>query len=68
MISYKPLFEMMKKKDISSYKLIRDEIIDAKTMQNIRTGKGITTYTLEKLCRVYECTPNDLIEFVDDED
>lgn len=66
MISYRPLFRLMKQKKISSYKLIKDKVIDAKTMHNIRLGKGITTYTLEKLCRAYNCTPNDIIEFVDD--
>lgn len=64
MISYNPLWETMKKKQISQYRLIKSGI-DNKTLDSLKKGKNITLLTLEKLCRILECTPNDIIEFTD---
>ena len=38
----------------------------AYTITNLRKNKSITINTLEKLCKVLNCTPNDIIEFIDD--
>ena len=62
MISYNPLWETMKKKQISQYRLLKSGI-DNKTLDSLKKGKNITLLTLEKLCRILECTPNDIIEF-----
>lgn len=42
--------------------------ISAQNLSVLKTGKAraIRFSTLEKLCRVLECTPGDLIEFQDD--
>ena len=64
MISYNPLWETMKKKQISQYRLLKSGI-DNKTLDSLKKGKNITLLTLEKLCRILECTPNDSIEFTD---
>lgn len=66
MVSYKPLYETMKKRKISTYALIKHGI-NPRTVNNIKHGKGISTYTIEKLCVLLECTPNDVLEFVYDE-
>jgi DNA-binding Xre family transcriptional regulator len=39
--------------------------IDNKTLDSLKKGKNITLLTLEKLCHILECTPNDIIEFID---
>ena len=64
MISYNPLWETMKKTQISQYRLLKSGI-DNKTLDSLKKGKNITLLTLEKLCRILECTPNDIIEFTD---
>lgn len=64
MISYAPLFKTMKEKSITTYALINHYGINPRTIHNIKHGKGISTYTLEKLCNALECTPNDAIEFI----
>lgn len=67
MISYKPLFITMKEREESTYTLINKHGINPRTIHNIKNSKGITTYTLEKLCRILQCTPNEIIEFVDED-
>lgn len=63
MISYAPLWETMKKKNVSTYALIKDHEIPSKTLYNLKHNKHITTSTLEKLCSILDCTPNDVIAF-----
>lgn len=65
MISYQPMWKTMKKKNISQYKLLKSGI-DNKTLHNLKHNKNITMNTLENLCEILDCTPNDIIEFIND--
>ena len=65
MISYEPLWQTMREKDISQYKLLKGGI-DNKTLDRIKKGQNITLITLERLCNIIECTPNDIIEIIHD--
>lgn len=60
------MFTTMKEKKETTYSLIYKHGINSRTLHNIKQGKGISTFTLERLCRILECTPNDIIEFVDE--
>ncbi|HCJ74867.1 helix-turn-helix transcriptional regulator [Roseburia sp. CLA-AA-H204] len=62
MISYAPLWNTMKSKKISQYQLLKMGI-DNKTLDGLKHNKNITVLTLEKLCTIIGCTPNDIIEF-----
>ena len=57
----------MKNKGISSYKLIKEYDFNTRTLNNLKHNESITMITLGKLCRILSCTPNDIVEFVDDE-
>lgn len=63
MISYEPLWEIMEK-NITTYTLITKYGINPRTINNSKHDRGITVYTLERLCEILECTPNDVIKFV----
>ena len=32
-------------------------------LDSLKKGKNITMVTLEKLCKIIGCTPNDIVEF-----
>lgn len=66
MISYRPLWETMKKKGVTTYTLIYKMGFSAYTVTNLRRGKSITMNTLEKLCSALDCAPNDVVEFIKD--
>ncbi|HFU4501546.1 TPA: helix-turn-helix domain-containing protein [Streptococcus suis] len=55
----------MQVKEISQYRLLKSGI-DNKTLDSLKKNKNITLLTLEKLCTILECTPNDIIEFITD--
>lgn len=53
-------------KGVSQYRLLTDKVIDNKTLDSIKHDGNITLLTLEKLCRVLDCTPNDVVRFVEE--
>lgn len=63
MISYDPLWQTMKEKEISTYVLIEKYNIPSKTIYNLKHGKNITTATLETLCDILDCTANEVLTF-----
>ena len=65
MIDFSPLWKTMKLRGITQYKLLQSGI-DNKTLDSLKKNKNITLLTLEKLCRILECTPNEIIRFTDD--
>lgn len=64
MISYAPLWETMKQKNITTYALINKYDFDAHTLNDLKHNKSVTANTLEKLCKILGCTANDVIEFL----
>lgn len=62
MISYQPLWNTMYSKNITQYHLLKSGI-DNKTLDSLKKNKNITLLTLEKLCNILNCTPNDIVEF-----
>lgn len=66
MVSYKPLWETMEKHGITTYTLIEKHGLNPRTINNLKHNRGITVYTLERLCSILDCKPNDILEFVPD--
>ncbi len=66
MISYKPFFETLKKKNISTYTLIYKYGISSATIDRIKKGGGITTAKLNDLCNILNCNVEDIIVFKKD--
>ena len=62
MLDYSPMWETMERKGISQYRLLK-EGIDNKTLDSIKKGSNITLLTLEKICMILDCTPNEVIRF-----
>lgn len=65
MISFDPLWQTMKRKNISQYRLLKAGI-DNKTLDGLKKNKNITLLTLEKLCHILECSPNDIVAFIEE--
>ena len=65
-IDFSPLWRTMKEKNVTQYQLLKQGI-DNKTLAPFKKNKNITLLTLEKLCRILDCTPNDIVQFLDNE-
>ena len=66
MISYQPLFNTMKERNITSYRLEKMGF-SRSTYHSIQKGNGISTSTINQLCKLLNCTVSDIIEFKDDD-
>lgn len=53
----------MRKNGVSQYYLLQNGI-DNKTLDSLRKNRNITMVTLEKLCRLVDCTPNDVVRII----
>ncbi len=54
----------LKEKGITSYKIRSEKLMSESTLQKLRKGEGVSWENLEILCRLLECQPSDLIEYV----
>ena len=54
----------LKEKGITTYKIRQEKILSESTVQKLRASKGVSWENLETLCRLLDCQPGDLMEFV----
>ena len=64
MISYAPLWETMKKKNISQYKLIKEYGVDNAQLHRLRKNEVVKTATIDRLCQILDCKVEDILEYV----
>lgn len=65
MISYAPLFETMKRRKITSYRLEKLGFSRA-TYYSIQKGNSISTNTVDQLCKLLKCGVSDIMEYIDE--
>ena len=56
----------LKEKGITTYQIRKEKLLSESTVQKLRAGIGVSWENLETLCRLLECQPYDLIEYVKD--
>lgn len=61
------VLEALKEKGYSSYNLRKEKLLSESTIQALRNKKQISWDNLEKLCKLLQCQPSDLIEYVEEE-
>ena len=62
------LVAALKEKGYSTYRIRKDGLFGQKTLQDFRTGNVVLSVDcLGKLCRLLNCQPGDLLEYVPDE-
>lgn len=67
-ISYAKLFGLMKDKGLTTYKIRKNKIVSEGTLQSLREGKSVTTEAIANLCKVLDCQPGDIMEYVPDQE
>lgn len=67
MIVYDRLWQTMKEKGVSQYKLMKEHGFSSGQLDRIRKGENINVYTLDTLCRILDCRVEDIIEYKKDE-
>lgn len=67
MITYEPLWNTLKRKNISQYRLIKEYGISTGQLSRLRADQYVSTHTLERLCEILDCSVSDIIEYKKDE-
>ena len=62
MISYEPLFQTMKARGVTSYRLARMGF-PMSNYHAMRRGKNVSTHTINTLCAILDCSVSDVMEF-----
>lgn len=66
MIIYDKLWDLMDKKNISQYSLIYDYDISSLIINKLKHNKNVNVSTIDRLCSILDCTPNDILEYIPD--
>ena len=61
------VLKALKDKGFSTYNLRKEKLLSEGMIQALRDKRPISWDNLEKLCRLLQCQPSDLIEYVEEE-
>ncbi len=64
---YDKLFELLKERGITTYKIKKENLISQAALTKMKNGNGnIDTRTLERLCALLHCQPGDILEYTEE--
>lgn len=67
MISYEPLWRTMKQRGATTYTLQVKGGISSSTIRRMKAGDSVSTHTLDMLCKLLDCTLDDIVAYLPDE-
>ena len=67
MVSYTPLWRTMEKCGATTYTLQVKGGISSSTIRRLKAGDSVSTNTLDALCKVLNCTIQDIVEYLPDQ-
>ena len=67
MISYQKLWDMMKRKGISQYALIKIYHISPGQITRLKRNESVSTHTIENFCKILNCDVGDIMQYIPDE-
>ena len=66
MIVYDRLWQLMKHKNVSQYKLIKEFGFSTGQLDRLRKNDNVSTFTLNRLCEILDCRIEDIAEYVEE--
>lgn len=67
MITYEPFYKTLKKRNITTYKLIKEYNVSRSLLDRLKHNKPISTVTLDDLCRILKCNVDEIITYTETE-
>ncbi len=64
MINYEPFWNTLRSSSETTYTLINKYHISSATIDKLRKNKPLTTTTLNDLCRILDCSIQDILQYV----
>lgn len=66
-VSYKKLQHLLIEREMSNADLMRAANISANIISKLKNGQYIALEKVESICKAMECTPNDILVFLPDD-
>ena len=67
LISYQKLWDMMKRKGITQYALIKAYHISPGQITRLKRNESVSTHTIENFCKILDCDVGDIMQYIPDE-
>lgn len=64
MISYRPFWDTLEKSNESTYTLITKHHVSSATIDKLRKNKPMNTTTINDLCRILNCSIEQIAEYI----
>ena len=62
------ILKMLKEKNYNTNRIRQEKLLSESTLQKLRNGEGLSWSNIETLCKLLDCQPADLMEYVRDEE
>ena len=66
MIKYDKLFALLEERGLSSTNYLRQEGMHPSVVNKLRKNERVNTDTIDNLCRILQCQPGDILEYVEE--
>lgn len=66
MISYERLWRLMEQTGATTYTLQFKGGISSSSIRRMKAGESVSTNTLDALCKLFNCTLQDIVEYIPD--
>lgn len=67
MIVYKDILLQLKNAGYNTTTIMREKLLSQATVDAIRHNRPITLKSIDTICHLLHCQPNDIIEYVEDQ-
>lgn len=68
MIDFEPLWQTMKRKNVSCYALINKHGVSRGTLDKLKHNRNVTLQTVSNLCEILDCEIQDVVIYRKDID
>jgi putative transcriptional regulator len=66
-ISYKKLWHILLDKNMKKKEFAEKADLTAYAIKKLNRNENVTTEVIGKICKALDCTPDDIMEFIDEE-
>ena len=67
MISYRRLWETMRKQGVTQYALIYKKGVSPSQITRLKRNESVSTHTIEMFCKILNCRVEDIMEYIPDD-
>lgn len=69
MIDYTPFWHLMEESSETWYTLSKKQhVLSASVLSRLKHNQDVSLETIDKLCRIFQCQPGDLMRYIPSED